>query len=170
MSGVNVAYCRESNTLPAASLDCLIEESANGIMCVCVVRCEYIVTLYLDAHMQRRRLWQFWQHACMCMCEEARLCVCSCPAVMSKYINHAASSLTHVFIYLDDHLLMSVCRGAVNQMPLYSTLVMAEVVCVLARCSWYFIHVESITEADTASEEQLLQTLTHAQRDECAMV
>lgn len=34
-SSVNVAYCPESNALPAARLHCLIEECANGIVCVC---------------------------------------------------------------------------------------------------------------------------------------
>lgn len=76
--------------------------------------------------------------ACVCACENACLRVRFCPRVMSKYINHAASSLTHMFVYLDDHLVTRVrtcARGAVNQMSPCSMLVLAEMVCVLGKVS-----------------------------------
>lgn len=61
---------------------------------------------------------------------------------------------------------------AVNQMSPYSMLVLAETVGVLARCLGvcvpflFMLSQSHCAEADTASEEQLLQTLTHAQRHE----
>lgn len=112
-NSMKVAYCRESTALPAPWVHCW---KICKWDCVRAVRCKNIVTLYVVAHMISCNNGDCDSLA---VCVKARLWVCFCLWVMNKYSNHAASSLTHMFVYLDDHLVKSVsvhtCEGAVNQ-------------------------------------------------------
>lgn len=108
-------------------------------VCVCAevwMHCHPLSACWYD-QLQTWGLRQFWQHARSC--EKACLCVCSCPWVMSKYSNRTASLRTCSYIWMTIWLWVRTCvwRGiCVRRQSIRwcSMLVLAEIVCVLARC------------------------------------
>lgn len=150
-SGVNVASRHESIANLSAWPHCLIEESANGILDVCVCACAcrgvnavshsiwLLICKDIDCDSSGRMYVYVW--------ESASICRFSPLTNEENTLTMLQVHLRTCFLYLDGHLVMSVpvwahvcvraCmwRGvAVNQMSPYSMLVLAEAVGVLARC------------------------------------
>lgn len=101
-------------------------------MGLCEVRCDLIVTLIWSAA-ETGTVTALATCVCVCLC--VRMCLG--PWVMSKYSNHAASSLGFIFGWPSGYEFVCVCTcdEAVNQWSPFSLFVLAVMVCVLTGCN-----------------------------------